>query len=399
MEAFSQRRAQIRRWLAEAGCHSAGAAQAAALATRPAKEHGIAEATLRGRWRGRAEALGFSDCALAGCLHRAAPVPLTASQVDRIEAWLVSPDGLTRGVSTFTRLDVLRGVCDALGSGGSVAEIERLADRFLDGNKEVRLVAARPRRRGVAGGGWGGLLPMDQVCYSTRELLAVEHQVVACGLRRRQQGAGVVPAAALDEALRTHARLMEQETQAGRSPWRLGAEQIVMVEALVTSGDGVQLVNAKAGSGKTSALQAARLAWEGAGFRVVGAALAARAAQELRDGAGIQASTIARLLGDLDRHPGEGLDASSVLVVDEAGMVGTRALARLLGHAERAGAKVVLCGDLGQLPEIDAGGVFRSLWRRLGGAELEHNRRQQQGWERAALDALRAGDAAAAIAR
>jgi hypothetical protein len=80
-------------------------------------------------------------------------------------------------------------------------------------------------------------------------------------------------------------------------------------------------------------------------------------------------------------------------------MVGTRALARLLGHAERAGAKVVLCGDLGQLPEIDAGGVFRSLWRRLGGAELEHNRRQQQGWERAALDALRAGDASAAIAR
>jgi hypothetical protein len=286
-----------------------------------------------------------------------------------------------------------------LGSGGSVREIERLTDQFLDGNEEVRLVAARPRRSGGPGGSWGGLLPMDQVCYSTRELLAVEHQVVACGLRRRREGAGVVPPAVLEKALRAHAQHLEQEALAGRVPWRLSAEQVAMVGALVTSGDGIQVVNAKAGSGKTSALRAARLAWEGAGYRVVGAALAARAAQELRDGAGIQASTIARLLGDVDRRSGTRLDAGSVLVVDEAGMVGTRTLARLLAHAERAGAKVVLCGDVGQLPEIDAGGVFRALWRRLGGAELERNRRQQQAWERAALDALRTGDAGAAIAR
>jgi hypothetical protein len=284
-----------------------------------------------------------------------------------------------------------------LGSGGSVLEIERLADQFLGGNEQVRLVAARPRHGGP-GAGWSGLLPVDQCCYSTRELLAVEARAVACGVGRRGEGAAVVPPAVLDEALRAHARLIEQEAPVGRAPWRLAAEQTAMVQALVTSGDGVQLINAKAGSGKTSALRAARLAWEGAGYRVVGAALAARAAQELCDGAGIQASTIARLLGDLDDDRTPGLDARTVLVVDEAGMVGTRTLARLLGHAERAGTKVVLCGDVGQLPEIDAGGVFRALWGRLGGAELEHNRRQQQPWERAALDALRAGDAAAAIA-
>jgi len=357
VEVFSQRRAQIRRWLTETGGHSARAAQVAALATRPAKERGVGEATLRGRWRERAEAVGFTDRELASCLHRAEPAPLTASDVDQLEAWLASPDGLTCGLSTFTRRDAIRGVCEALGSGGSVWEIERLADRFLSGSAQVRLIAARPRRSrsGGAGGGRSGLLLVDQRCYSTQELLAVEGQVVASGLRRRQDGAGIVPASTLDEALRVHTRLIEEEAP-DRPPWPLAAEQIAMVETLVTSGDGVQLINAKAGSGKTSALRAARMAWEGAGYRVVGAALAARAAQELRDGAGIDASTIARLLGDLNDPRSRGLDSRTVLVVDEAGMVGTRTLAGLLGHAEHAGAKVVLCGDVGQLPEIDAGG-------------------------------------------
>ena len=106
------------------------------------------------------------------------------------------------------------------------------------------------------------------------------------------------------------------------------------------------------------------------------------------------------MLVDLDdpAHTGT-LDERTVLVIDEAGMVGTRTLARLLAHAERAGAKLVLCGDVAQLPEIDAGGAFRALVARLGAVELAHNRRQAQPWERDALDALRRSDAVAAISR
>jgi len=403
VEAFSQRRQQIRRWLAEAGCHSARAAQVAALATRTPKEPGVGAATLRGRWRQRADALGFTPDELAGCLDRAEPVPLTGSDADRIAARLASPDGLTRQTSTFTRRDAIRGVCEALGAGGGVAEIEPLADQFLAGDQQVCLVAARPRRRRGAGpasaGARAGLLPADQRCYATVELLGVEAEAVACGLRRRGDGAGLVARPQLERALQAHADLAEHQASAGQPPRRLAAEQLSLVRALATSGDGVQLVNAKAGSGKTFALGAARLVWESAGYRVVGAALAARAAQELRDGAGIHSHTIARLLGDLDDPRCGGLDAKTVLVVDEAGMVGTRTLARLLGHAQQTGAKVVLCGDLAQLPEIDAGGAFRALWVRLGGVELARNRRQRQPWERDALDVLRAGDAVAAIAR
>ena len=152
-----------------------------------------------------------------------------------------------------------------------------------------------------------------------------------------------------------------------------------------------------AGTGKTAALDAARAAWESAGHRVIGCALAARAAAELRKAAGIEASTIDRLLASAGREGG--LPHGSVLVVDEAGMVGTRQLARVLDLGARAGAKVVLVGDHRQLPEISAGGAFASLTETLGAVTLRHNRRQVERWEREALRALRDGDPDQAVDR
>jgi hypothetical protein len=108
-------------------------------------------------------------------------------------------------------------------------------------------------------------------------------------------------------------------------------------------------------------------------------------------------ATCDRLLGDLDRGR-EQLDARTVLVVDEAGMVGSRKLGRLLEHAQQAQAKVVLVGDDRQLAAIDAGGGFRALRLRLGASELVENRRQQQAWEREALELVRSGLVEEAVA-
>ena len=68
-----------------------------------------------------------------------------------------------------------------------------------------------------------------------------------------------------------------------------------------------------------------------------GCALAASAARQLGDGAGIPAMSITRLLTDAaltDPDTGHpiGLGPRAVLIVDEAGMVGTRTLARLLAR-------------------------------------------------------------------
>src|SRR5215468_11033022 len=75
-----------------------------------------------------------------------------------------------------------------------------------------------------------------------------------------------------------------------------------------------------------------------------------------------------------------------VPVIDEAGMVGTRQMERVLSHAAEAGAKVVLSGDPQQLQSIEAGAAFRSLHDRHGGAAINEVRRQRAYWQ---LDATR----------
>lgn len=220
--------------------------------------------------------------------------------------------------------------------------------------------------------------------YSTPQLLAVEQQALESALRRRDAGVAVVDGDVVDAVL-------------ARRP-SMAVEQAVMVRRLTTSGAGVDIVVGKAGAGKTYALAATREAWQQGGYRVVGTALAARAAQELHAGAGIASLTLARMLADLDRDDHRfSLTDRTVVVVDEAGMVGTRTLAALLAHADAAGAMVVLVGDPHQLPEIDAGGLLRGLVNRLDTITLDDNRRQHQAWEREALDQLRDGDVVTAL--
>ena len=283
---------------------------------------------------------------------------------------------LTRAASSFDRRDVVRGFCEALGQGAPVQELEALADGLLaDRERTLRLDPWHPPEPdpGARPGG-----PR----YSTPELVALEQRLVASALARRGEGAGLADAAAVEAAA------------AGRE--LLSAEQRRMLARLTRSGDGVEVVLGWAGTGKTFGLDACRGAWERSGQAVVGCALSARAAAELRDGAGIRASTIAALLSDLRR--GLGLARGSVLVVDEAGMVGSRQLAELAAHARRSAAKLVLVGDDRQLPEIEAGGAFRSLAERLGCVELRSVQRQQQLWDREALAALREGDAGRLLA-
>ena len=129
----------------------------------------------------------------------------------------------------------------------------------------------------------------------------------------------------------------------------------------------------------------------------------ATAAAELQTGAGIPSWTVARLLLDLDRpdpttgQPA-GLPTGAVLVVDEAGMLGTRHLARLLAHVQHAEGKLVLVGDPKQLPSIDAAGLYPLLAQQLGAITLTSNRRQSDPADRHAVAAYRQNDITAALA-
>jgi ATP-dependent exoDNAse (exonuclease V) alpha subunit len=145
-----------------------------------------------------------------------------------------------------------------------------------------------------------------------------------------------------------------------------------------------------AGAGKTSALAVLHDAFGQTGVPVVGAAPSGRAADELQTATGIPSSTLHRLLLDTARDGG--LPHGCVLVVDEAGMAGTRILAPLLELVQAAEGKAILVGDPAQLPSVDAGGLYPALCDQLDAVELSENRRQREPSERQALARLRAGD-------
>ncbi len=383
LRAFSTRRAEIEAEMATRGVTSARAAEIAALDTRQAKDYTVDPLTMTERWWKRAGDLDVDHDTIAATMHRAEPALLSENEQRRTVGDLLGPEGLTERASSFDRRAVLRAWCEHLRAGAEVTAIEVLADCTLAEPEVVALEGYAPTSLQTRAGGRRIDGPDLGTCYSTIELLALEQRLVDNAVDRRDDSAGVV---ADDVALAALAARLE-----------ISDEQAAMVLQLTTGGRGVDVVIAAAGTGKTFALDAARDAWQRQGNHVIGAALAARAAAELETTAGIRSDTIASLLADLDREHG-GLPARTVLVIDEAGMVGTRTLGRLLDHAERAHAKVVLVGDPRQLPEIEAGGLLRGIGTRLEPIRLAQNRRQHEPWERAALGALRTGDIDRALA-
>jgi Ti-type conjugative transfer relaxase TraA len=164
----------------------------------------------------------------------------------------------------------------------------------------------------------------------------------------------------------------------------------------ITDGRDLGVVVGHAGTGKSAMLGVAREAWEATGYEVRGVALSGIAAENLESGSGIASRTIA----SMEHGWGQGRDlltTRDVLVIDEAGMVGTRQLERVLSHAADAGAKVVLVGDPQQLQAIEAGAAFRSIHDRHGGAEIGEVRRQREDWQRDATRDLANGRATNAL--
>jgi Ti-type conjugative transfer relaxase TraA len=160
--------------------------------------------------------------------------------------------------------------------------------------------------------------------------------------------------------------------------------------AHVTQGQDLGIVVGYAGSGKSALLGVAREAWQESGYQVRGVALSGIAAENLENGSGIASRTIASIEHQWAKGR-ELLSDKDVLVIDEAGMVGSRQLERVLSEAERCGAKVVLVGDPEQLQAIEAGAAFRSLTERHPHAEIQDIRRQQEAWQQEATRHLATG--------
>jgi hypothetical protein len=323
---------------------------------------------------------------------------ITAPDVDRMIEQLTSPEGLTAKTSTFGRAEVIKEIAAALPEGGTGAEIEVLADSLLQQRDVVVMlpvggtrgdglehtdqpfdeptVASAMRRRD--GRPFPGVTSERR--YTTAELLATEQRVIQRALSGGDRR-WTAPRRLVEASLRRRPELTEGQRE--------------MVRRFATSGAALDVGVGPAGSGKTAVLAVLGELAAITGTPILGTALAARAATGLQTATSIPSSSLTALNHQIRNQ--NGLPDGVVVVVDEASMVGTRQLAALSDQVEEAGGKLILIGDHHQLPEIEAGGLFHALAKRLPTPELTENIRQRQEWERTALAQLRDGSVDRAV--
>jgi Ti-type conjugative transfer relaxase TraA len=178
---------------------------------------------------------------------------------------------------------------------------------------------------------------------------------------------------------------------------RLAAEQRAAVLHATAAADLAQVVGGDR-DGRSVVAAAVAATYRERGYEVRGAALTVHAAAALESATAVRSQTLA----DLERSWSEGagrLDARSVLLLDEAGILDVRRLGGILAEAEERGAKVVLLGDPGRMQAIGAGDAFRGLLEQHPSVRLDAPRRQREPWQAAAAEQLAAGRVAAALDR
>ncbi|MBS1679678.1 MAG: relaxase domain-containing protein [Actinobacteria bacterium] len=362
LRAFSTRRAEI---LAAAGeGASAREMQIATLTTRRAKARDLTTESMREAWRVKGSELGLTREAIAARLGHEPPgrTVLTTDRIGR---------SATANVSHFDRRQAIRAVADNLPHGASVAEVEELAGAFL-ASSEVLRIADMPRG------------PR----FTTRRIWRLEQEALTTAAEMHVvSGCAEIAPVIVARVLADHPSLKD--------------DQRALVERLLAGGRGLEVVIGEAGSGKTYATVAAAAGWAAVGDELVVAAPTWRAANVLR-AEGLDAGTVAGLLARLDARAEEGLDPlspHSVLLIDEAGMVDSASLARLIDQADRSDAKLVLVGDPAQLGEIEAGGLFAAIAGRSEVIHLDEVIRHRHDLDREAAKLIREGRGAEAVDR
>ncbi|MEU2076603.1 MobF family relaxase [Streptomyces sp. NPDC013489] len=382
-DTFSRRHARIAELAGEGA--SREDKQLVANETRHAKVE-TGAAGMRASWRTRAEAVvGDVDAMVAA----AAPGPPDGGgegldgpgggpripPPDDLARIVFDPEtGLTAGEKSFSRAQLLGAVANAMefGIGAEPGLLDEIADQVLA--VEGYAVKLPP-----VGSAVSVMSSMDR--YTTRDILDAEKFVIAEAQRRVHEGAVQLTTEQAELAMSVF------ETANG---FALSEEQRAAVERTLTAGLGIDAHVGAAGTGKSTLMEACRIAWDATGHTYAGATVSAVAAKSLDDASGIPARSIASWLQQI--RDGNGFTGIDVLVVDEATMSNDRQAAALMKEAARTGTKLVAIGDPKQLQAIGPGGWFKEVHRLLNGLTLVENRRQRNDAERAALDVWRTGD-------
>ena len=222
---------------------------------------------------------------------------------------------------------------------------------------------------------------IDSELFTSERVLAAENKILDAASR------AVIPASTVDVF---ELAAQKRRTELAEQGHSLPAGQEAMARAFATSDKLLVVGIGAAGAGKTSSTRLAVDAIEASGNRVIGMAPTAAAAAVMRSEIRITADTVDKILTDwqsgkasVDVRPGD------VLLVDEAGMIATPKMEKILTLAQERGALVRALGDYRQLSAVGSGGALRLVDREIGAVHLDELFRFKSPEEAAATLSLR----------
>lgn len=354
-DALSTRSKQIKDYLKECGASTldgAAAREIAALNTRSAKAESPLPELLKS-FEIMAAAVGLTPASVAAMRSveaaRDIHEPFAIDHAELLEA-------LTEKQSCSTRHDALTLICEKAMGQWNASECLAELERFMACRQVVKL---------------GHTDQLSDV-FTSQATLDLEARITARVLAGSQSKDHHLSPDILD------ARFNELEAELQH---KLGVavslkEQRTAAAYIACETGSHAFVEGWAGAGKTTMLKAVGEAYAASGFNVLGCSQSAAATQNLARETGIKSRTIASLLVAISKGKMT-LGPKSILILDEAGMVGSREFGLLQQAVIDAGAKLVAVGDSKQLQPIDAGGIFKSLTERHGKAELSNIQRQK----------------------
>jgi len=359
---FSKRRATIETIAKKYGVTAAKGMERIANQSKSVKDKTVSIDELKQSWREQISGLNLTPDAIVDM----------AKSVDMSDelAHVIARDAvlekLTSNNSTFTARDLRKEAMVIAGHLALGADAGDVIAKKLISDNEILAVGCKHN---------------DEMKFTTRFMLDMEIDTLAWAKAASKADSFILSSDAIDRTIESKT-LTKQQAKALKS---------------LAGGEAISVLEGMAGTGKSYLMSAYREVAEADGYRVIGAALAGKAAAGLEEGAGIKSGTIHRLLIDLDSGK-ETLSTRDIIVIDEAAMSDNILLAKVAKAAQEAGAKVVLLGDARQLQSIGAGGLFDHISNEIGKASLTEIWRQNSRQDIGSVHDLANGNAKDALA-
>lgn len=369
LDTFSKRRAEIEKAMdGKSTADNRGAAQVASYESRDDKDRNTPLSEIEETWHRELEATGWD----ALTLWDAAKIAARKVQAEREQQGppqermrryaMQALDAVTATDAVIEQRLLMRHVAEAVQCEADADTALKVVG-WMERQKVLIEVARDAEGRPI---------------YSTGDQIAAEKLILKTAFERVNERE-FVDQAQLEDVIRNRLTMSDEQANACRH---------------ALNADGISVVEGSAGAGKSFSMATVADAARLCGFEVYAVAPSWKAVDVIAaDTRTVEdnARAVAGFVAAIDAGKIV-LTKQSLIVVDEAGMVATGDMRRLVEHTARTGAKLVLTGDTRQLQPVQAGAPMAAIAKAIGSSRINEIRRQKTAWQQAASMDFATGD-------